>query len=290
MTSLLRLLKHKLQIVVAAISKKTTPLDYYGEAMKSISGRWHSEMATMTTYHALFDVLRQRGFSGSLVEFGGGYSTILAKALFDESQVQITSVDFHPAKYYRILNSKKTSLNFLETITPINEITVSFEEVKEALEVVVERLLGFAQDDVRLNLFRFISDSQQCEELGSYIDKKDGEAICQKIMGHKGFTSEINFYEEFNAMVGKGACSQFTERGVNVDAVFFDCGEASSLAEFLTLESSFRKGSYVLLHDIYFPKSIKNFLLATLLMLDPSWEVLYQDKVSDQGGMVAIKL
>ena len=284
------LLKHKLQIMLWALSRKKTPLDFYGEAMKSLSGRWHGEMASITTYHALFDVLRQREFSGSLLELGGGYSTILAKTLFDDRQVQITSVDLYPTKYNRILNSKKTSLNFLKTINSINEITVSFEEVERALEVIVNRLLGYAQDDVRLNLSKFINDSQVCEEFSIYADKKDAKAICQKIKGHDGFMGEVNFYKNFNAMTGKGACAKVAESGVNVDAVFFDCGEASSLAEFLALESSLKKGSYALLHDIYFPKSIKNFLLATLLMLDPSWEGLYVDEVSDQGGMVAVKL
>ena len=75
-----------------------------------------------------------------------------------------------------------------------------------------------------------------------------------------------------------------------IDAVFLDCGEASSLAEFIALENSLLSGSYVLLHDIHFPKSIKNFLLATLLSLDPAWEILYQDSISKQGGMVARKL
>jgi len=62
------------------------------------------------------------------------------------------------------------------------------------------------------------------------------------------------------------------------------------LAEFIALEGSLIAGSYILLHDIYFPKSVKNFLLATLLCLDPAYEILYQDSVSQQGGLVAIKL
>ena len=49
-------------------------------------------------------------------------------------------------------------------------------------------------------------------------------------------------------------------------------------------------GSYALLHDIYYPKSIKNFLVAIYLELDDSWEILYLDNASPQGGLVAIKL
>ena len=97
-------LKHRLQLVISGLSTKSTPLDFYGEAVKSMAGRWHGEMPPLTTYHALFDVLRQREFVGNFLELGGGYSTVLARTLFDDEKVNITSVDFYPAKYLQILN------------------------------------------------------------------------------------------------------------------------------------------------------------------------------------------
>jgi hypothetical protein len=290
MIAFFKLLKHKLLILAWSFSKKTEALDFYGEAVRSISGRWHGQIAPMTTYHALFDVLRQRDFSGSLFELGGGYSTILAKELFDNRQVKITSVDFYPAKYHRILNSKKNATNFLKTVDSVNEITVSFEEVEKALVIIVNRLLEYAEDDVRMSLSKFINNTQACDDFYAYIGKKDSEAICRIVTGHDGFKSEIDFYKHFDAISGEGACARIAASEVKINAVFFDCGEASSLAEFLALENSLTTGAYVLLHDIYFPKSIKNFLLAALLTLDSTWNVLYQDSVSEQGGMVAIKL
>ena len=106
----------------------------------------------------------------------------------------------------------------------------------------------------------------------------------------KDSKNEIAFYREFDAITGERECSRIAASELQIDAVFLDCGEASSLAEFLALEHRLESGSYVLLHDIYFPKSIKNFLLGALLTLDSDWEILYQDNISKQGGLVAKKL
>ena len=288
--SFLKILKHRLLIIFWTLSRKTTALDFYGEAVSSMSGRWHGEIGPITTYHALFDVLRQRHFSGSFFELGGGYSTIIASTLFDDSDVAITSVDFYPAKYLRILNSRGSSRRFLGSIKSVNKITVSFEEVERALVTMVDRLMAFEQHDVLFNLSKFINDAATFEMISKYFRDGDSEAVCRAIREHKGFVDELDFYSEFGAMNGVGFCSEIADSGVEVDAVFFDCGEASSVAEFLALERCFKRGSYVLLHDIYFPKSIKNFLLATLLMLDSSWDILYCDAVSEQGGLVAVKL
>ena len=71
--------------------------------------------------------------------------------------------------------------------------------------------------------------------------------------------------------------------------MFLDCGEISSTAEFTILEPLLPVGGYILLHDIYFPKSIKNYLVATFLKLSENWDVIYIDRISSQGGLVAKK-
>jgi len=76
-SSFLKSFKHKLIILLRGLFKKLESLDFYGGAKKSISGRRHDEMTTMTEYHALVDVLRQRAFSGSLFELGGAYKHVI---------------------------------------------------------------------------------------------------------------------------------------------------------------------------------------------------------------------
>ena len=90
-------------------------------------------------------------------------------------------------------------------------------------------------------------------------------------------------------MTGPKLCSEIVADGPAVDALFLDCGELSSVVEFALLEPTLPAGGYLLLHDIRYPKSIKNFLVATYLELSLDWEVLYSDLVSPQGGMVAIR-
>ena len=286
----LRLALHRLILLKWYLLPRSTAFDFYGEAIRSIVARWHGEFEPVITYNALFNVLRQQHFSGNFLELGGGYSTILARMLFDSNNVEITSVDFNPAKYHRILNSRKNTRNFLKTIKSINEITVSFSQVEEALNKTVDRLLAYQSNDIKLSISKFVTDEKLLNRINAYIGESNKKAICRLVTDHEGFKNEIDFYHQFGAMTGEWACNRIADSRMVIDAVFLDCGEVSSLAEFLALENRLVSWSYVLLHDIYFPKSIKNFLLGTLLSLDPAWEILYQDSISKQGGMVARKL
>ena len=90
-------------------------------------------------------------------------------------------------------------------------------------------------------------------------------------------------------MTGPKLCSEIAADGPAVDALFLDCGELSSVAEFVLLEPILQVGGYLLPHDIRYPKSIKNFLVATYLELSLDWQVLYSELASPQGGMVAVR-
>ena len=75
--------------------------------------------------------MNQRGFKGSLLEFGGGYSTVLAVQVL-KRLTKFRSIDINPQKYFRILNSKKNLKRFSNFVEIIPEITVNFEEVKNS--------------------------------------------------------------------------------------------------------------------------------------------------------------
>ena len=136
---------------------------------------------------------------------------MLARLLFEEERVKITSIDFYPEKYIRILNSKKNSQNFLKSINSINEITVSFHEVEKALVEVVDSLSSFNPSGMRESVLKFVSSGSSADDIGALIDKKDWEGIYRKITEHEGFTSEISFYENCDAMSGEGACRRIAQ-------------------------------------------------------------------------------
>lgn len=84
-------------------------------------------------------------------------------------------------------------------------------------------------------------------------------------------------------------CMQEIMESDEIDAVFLDSGEFSSLPEWEIVESRLRPGGYVILHDIFFPKSFKNWLVCGAIMAHPAYETLYIDRSTPQGLMVAQK-
>ena len=75
------------------------------------------------------------------------------------------------------------------------------------------------------------------------------------------------------------------EQDFNTDAIFFDCEEESSVGGYLMWET-IRISVFALLHDIYYPKSIKNFLVATYIDISPNCSILYRDSHSIQGALI----
>ena len=71
------------------------------------------------------------------------------------------------------------------------------------------------------------------------------------------------------------------------DLIFFDSGELSTIVEWTLLCDRIAPGGFVALHDIYFPKSVKNCLVAAAVVADPSWEVVYVDDSTSQGLLIA---
>lgn len=284
------LLRHKLKLYLWLFKAKNTDLDFLGEAIISVSARWHGELNPLTSYVCMLDTLRQRNFSGNFLELGGGYSTVILPNILDSKIVSFKSVDLNPDKYNCILNSVRAKNNFMGRINNIQKPTVTLDEIFISLETL------------RLDLQRFdrarLSDCLKIYVMGPInvtnkivdcIYAKDGEALRALIMCHHAYTEDLKFYKSKSYESGFGYCHQLVNQSYKADAIFFDCGEISSVAEWVILSSTINVGGYALLHDIYYPKSIKNFLVATYIELSEDWSILYRDAISAQGGMVALR-
>lgn len=259
--------------------------DFYAESVISIAARWEGEVDPLLTYTAMYDVLRQRKFSGSFWELGGGYSTILAPLSLRIPMSSIHSVDFNPDKYNRILNSPINSRNFLKKINLHSEITVSYQQVEKSLLEISKRLSRYPLADVQGALGLFAGHSfSDCSDLAELEER-----LLATFREHPHARDEALFYEYFDAQSGEKLCSRLLQSQTRMDALFLDCGELSSIAEFVLLERLVPVGGYILLHDIFYPKSIKNYLVAALLVLSEEWDVVYTDTVSRQGGLVAVR-
>jgi hypothetical protein len=287
----IKLILHKFKIYLWLFKIKTKPLDFLGASFLSMAGRWHGELNPILSYIPMFDLLRQNKVSGEFLELGGGYSTVLAANMLDPTLIKIRSVDLNPDKYNRILNSISSRQNFLKSIDNVERPTVSLEEAFTGLESVRQKLQTFGADPVHKALAKYAHiPADELQSLVSAIFSNDGGILKSFIVSHSSYADDLKFYEATNYVKGEGFCTSLKKSGYAADAIFFDCGEVSSIGEWAILEDAIKVGGYALFHDIYYPKSIKNFLIVAYVDLAPNWKVCYVDKISPQGGLVALKL
>ncbi|MAH77346.1 MAG: hypothetical protein CMQ76_04570 [Gammaproteobacteria bacterium] len=280
----LKYIFHKLKIFIWFFLPKKTKLDLFGSSMISLTGRWRTEFDPFLTYISMFSIMRQREFKGSFLEFGGGYSTILAIQVLT-GMTNFKSIDMNPSKYFRILNSMSNYSRFSNYVEIIPEITVSFEEVKNSYKTLKKEFLKYEVSSVEKSLRKFTGDSSS--ELMEIIFDKNDESLLNFIKKHDSFINEEDFYIKNNMLSGNGYCKKILEESESIDAIFYDCGEISSNAEWFETSKLIPKGGYALLHDIFYPKSIKNVFLASLINLSDDWEIIYIDDKSPQGGLMA---
>lgn len=292
MKEILRRVKHRVHLLQHLVSPKKTSLDHLGEAFVSLSSRWHGELDPVLSYAGMFDYLRQRNFSGEILELGGGYSTVLLRNMFHESDLSISSVDLNSGKYDRILNSKTNRKGFLSKINSINELTVTLEEINSGIKDLQKKLSSLDQNQVKESLLQYIRDpdaGKKCNEICSKIFSRDCGALNNIIAKHPNYEADLKFYNLFDTEL-ESFCGRESNLTKQYDAIFFDCGEVSSIGEWFLMQDKVKVGGYALFHDIYFPKSIKNFLIVTYLSLCSAWEIVYTDTISQQGALMAKRL
>lgn len=269
---------------------RTTTLDLIAEAMQGVAARWYGELDPINSYTVMIDILKQNAVSGRGLEIGGGYSTILLCELAERCGVRVESIDINPDKYLRIIPSYSSRRYLFNTVQRVDELSVSLEELLFAYQTTLpEKIAAIGEARFRTKLMQFCRDNEQYAE--NHIDLQSIN-ICEigaELLALPGFSDEKSFYIRNNLESGNGYCGRLAQSDVEYDFIFFDCGEYSSLAEWFLLESSIRPGGFALFHDIFFPKSIKNFLVATLIALSDEWNIVYVDHFSKQGALVAQK-
>jgi hypothetical protein len=259
------------------------PLDAFAASVYGMALSNRGEYQPLFTYIAMFDVIRQHGIRGKGLELGGGYSTVLLLEFVENEQFSLESIDMNPGKYSYVLPSKKIREYLFEKITISKRITVSFEELLNSYKVLLpERIKKIGIDKFNANLKKFISIDRAADDCLFHPDK-----IGDHIVSSEGFDVEKRFYTDNKMMIGAGYCKELNIKEIKYDFIFFDCGESSSLAEWFILETNISDNGYVFLHDVFYPKSIKNFIVAALILSSPEWSVIYVDKYSPQGGLVA---
>ena len=287
----MRYWKHLLKLAQHNIFGGGRYEDSVAEAMIGIAARWHGEIDPFYSYMAMLDVLKQAQISGEGLEIGGGYSTILFSQLVDRNNMRIESIDMNPDKYLRIIPRARTRKHLFERIHRVDRLSVGLEQVLNSYKLDLSaRISQVGCERYTLALKNSIRDKHIFTKNHINLFEYKPEDWGRLLLQLPDFKEEEKFYEHNGLNEEVGYCSELQQQGRTFDFIFFDCGEYSSLAEWFILEKQIKVGGFALLHDIYYPKSVKNFLVACFISVSEDWEIVYKDNVSQQGALVAKRI
>jgi predicted O-methyltransferase YrrM len=243
------------------------------------------------------NLLRNLAPLENVLELGRGYSTVvLASAL--PASARIFSVDGKPVAAYDIapcLAALAGRVDFVDGFTVTRAELDGFYAGEDQ-----DPFLGRPAADLLARLPDFLrpAPGPYAATLDLHGNAPDFPARCLEHLARRGrlrclsrlFPDILATEKRYGAHGGKTALDTVLGEAPVLDAVFFDCGEFSSPLEWEKLKGRIRPGGLALFHDIYFPKSVKNFLVCAAVASDPAWEVLHQDRSTPQGLFAARRL
>ena len=282
-----RQLLHNLRIVIWLVKFPSSSADYLGQSFLAASSRWTGELNPILTYISFTSCLCNLNFKGKFLELGGGYSTVIFNHYFAKLPIQLISIDAYPVKYNRILNSFHSSKSFLDSIDCRYQLTVDYQQAVDGVSQLIGELSKFSETSLQKSLSRFVLDPSVVHLI---IKKIHSQSLADELISHRNSVSERQIYSlRSGPSFFSELSSKSSIRKAEFDAIFFDCGELSSMAEWIYFKELIPVGGYALFHDIFYPKSIKNFLVATYIDLSPCWDIVLLDSFTPQGGMIAKK-
>jgi hypothetical protein len=239
----------------------------------------------------------------NILEIGGGQSTTLLATLGDRLGWELITVDMNPDAIALKIRSQSVSDATLKNIRFRKGVSILANEIISFYHSGISTIGGVPFSDVVKAARTFIDTTMDARKaprvakalglsdfsVDSVIDKiLDSNRIRQELLDvFKTTGNEFEFHN--NDSEPLQGCLQDIMESENIDAVFLDSGEFSSLPEWEIVETHLRPGGYVILHDIFFPKSFKNWLVCGAIMANPAYETLYIDRSTPQGLMVSQK-
>ncbi len=266
---------------------------------KELSETNPSEFGVMNQYIHLLNHLTQLPDGCVGLELGSGVSTVVLSKLISEKGGALYSIDLSSSRIAEMLGS--ANFRYLcKYVRFLNGSSVKAEAVKSLY-------LGDTDHDIG-TLTSITPSSLQCfikEYHGNYYQllplgsRDDLAEICRLFFPNGNLKLPVEFLNRgkllseishIEAQQVQGVVNDLVADVPMFDFMFLDSGEYSSLAEWLCLKDRVRVGGLIALHDIYFPKSAKNFLVAADVQADPRYRIIYMDQTTPQGLLIAKRL
>ena len=288
------------------LNVESEPIELIIESSSQLSYR---DQAAIRQFHRALCVAidlaaNSKFWTGTVAEIGSGFTASLLRRFAERGLIsEIHTIDANSNSLS--INSRgvlrdsylgKTSGSYLLEFHKF--VTTSIEDVNRLYSRSALSELGV--DDPWQALPRFMNlnfDSRNFLHLSSHITE----------FGTLKFESDFNnlldtpiykYFLECNSEerkmlihAPKNSLEQFQSLLVskNPDILILDGGEISALSDFLTAYPLMKPGSIIILHDIIFPKSIKNWLSTHILLGLDNWRVIDLDFSTAQGICFAVK-
>ena len=238
-----------------------------------------------------------------ILEIGGGQSTALLATIGARLGWEIVTVDMNPEAIAMKIRSQGVTNAVLEKIHFKQGVSLSTTEIRSFYESNLISIAGVPFAVAAKNAVSFIDTTMDARKVPLVLHALSlqeffPESVVGKIIEEKHLNQSLikvfrcpgdEFEFNFNGEINQAGCLQEIMDESAIDVVFLDSGEFSSIPEWEIVERSLRPGGYVICHDIFFPKSFKNWLVCGSIMANPAYEILYIDRSTPQGLMVSRK-
>ncbi len=242
-----------------------------------------------------------------VLELGSGYSTVLLGLLAKHRGCTVYSVDLSFNTANNAANGTEFEPILKDHVRLVQGATISSSEFNTFYNGIPKTHLGGVSADAARRHFgeyaRKLIDLRKWERLSDRLGRMPDQDTLEKLFFtgagivfprnildiYRQPGDEFDIYDPSKATV-KGVLDGVLAENGMFDVIFFDCGEFSSYPEWEKLNGYVRQGGLAVFHDIYFPKSFKNFLLCAAVAGSTGWKVEYLDESTPQGMMIARKL
>ena len=237
-----------------------------------------------------------------VLELGAGQSTIIWGYLANRLGWEIHCIDMNPAAMKTKIRDSNIPENILDRVQFYTGVTLPATYIKSYYQTYHPTIAGVPLTELVAHASQYINTSHDSRKVQNVIDTLSlshfsPQVISSIIPDHNlSLWKLIDIYrtpfdelsERYKELQPEPLLKKLIRKN-KYDIIFLDSGEFSSLPEFDLLSKYILPGTYLVLHDILFPKSFKNWLVAAAISSSPDFEILHQDFSLPQGLLIAIK-
>lgn len=275
----------------AILSEHFSGMDFYDKREKDV----------FLSYLRGFAVLFFDPTVKNIVEIGAGQSTAIFALLAERCRCLVTTIDMNPDAMDNRIRDAKIRKRVREQVNFVKGLSVSRKELDDWYELPFREIAGIPAARIIEASETFVRTTRDHRKESSVrralkIPNLDVTLLSAEILKSQRFPqallqlyrSESDEFSQPSNRADVGLLDGVMRKN-EVNAVFLDGGEFSSLLDWEIVQGQIQRGGYVILHDIFFPKSFKNWLICSFLTLSAAWQVVYVDRSTPQGLMLAKK-